>query len=963
MMNSLSYPAKFGLVWLLSLLAISFVIVNLYASLARQINQGELELEGIGLAGPISHAIQLIQKHRGLSQGLAGGEESMGATLATVSTDAQAAYRHMAALLPDNLKESADWKSIEVQKNAVFNKGLGWSDHQSFVEHTRLVSQLLMFKVAVSGEYVLPLDPQIDTSYLIDAAINRLPMALEHLGQIRAHGTSSLAQGRINEVRRVALRSLTAQLTDELKFIRADIERARTHNPALQEPLLVIDRDVTESVQRVIQLVEWSILSGRLDASADQFFGLATAVIDQSYSHLHGLLLPMIEQLLKERIAQAKRTLSITIGIVALLFILVIYFSIGAYYATTENIAILARTAKAVANGHIHARARLSSRDELRQVGDSFNEMAEGIITLLAARVEDERRHHSVIESALDAMVQFNGKGAIQGWNPQAAKLFGWSREEALGQPIHELIMPERYRQAHLDCIEHFLLTGDESQVRRRLEVAGLHRDGHEFPVELSVSVIENGGGHLFSAFIRDITDKKASEDRIWWQANYDELTGLPNRRMFYNRLEQELKKADRAHLMVAVLFVDLDRFKEVNDTLGHRIGDALLVKAAQRIQSCVRDTDTVARLGGDEFVVILDRVENIPGVERVATQILKRMAEVFMLEKEAVYISASIGITLYPQDATDIEDLMKDADQAMYLAKSSGRNRLSYFTPELQKTAQDRLRMLTDLRGALAGDQFKIHYQPIVELATGCIWKAEALIRWHHPEHGLISPAHFIPLAEETGLIVQIGDWVFREATRQVKRWQMEHGWDIQVSINKSPIQFKNELSGSEIWLNHLRDLGLDEHCVAIEITEGLLLDQEPLVASRLQAFRNAGVQIAIDDFGTGYSSLSYLKKFDFDYLKIDRSFTRNLKPDSSDMGLCEAIIVMAHKLGMKVIAEGVETEMQRTLLINAGCDYAQGYLFSKPLPADEFAQLVPCCCCVNGAKLPCVTEEAETA
>jgi len=419
-------------------------------------------------------------------------------------------------------------------------------------------------------------------------------------------------------------------------------------------------------------------------------------------------------------------------------------------------------------------------------------------------------------------------------------------------------------------------------------------------------------------------------------------LTELPNRQMFHDRLDQDIKKAHRVGRPLALMLLDLDRFKEVNDSLGHDKGDALLQEAAHRISSCVRETDTVARLGGDEFTVILGELDDPGSVERVAQEILRKLAEQFQLGEDVAYVSASIGITLYPEDATEIEALLKNADQAMYAAKNQGRNRYSYFTPSMQQAVQARMQIANDLRGALAGNQFWIAYQPIVELASGSIHKAEALLRWQHPTQGLISPAAFIPVAEDTGLIIDIGDWVFREAAQQAKRWRASHHAEFQISINKSPVQFHNESRSHQAWYDHLRQLGLPGQSIALEITEGLLLDASSLVTDRLLEFRDAGIQVAIDDFGTGYSALSYLKKFDIDYLKIDQSFTRNLAPDSDDLALCEAIIVMAHKLDMKVIAEGVETEQQKNLLVAAGCDYGQGYLFSRPIPANEFGELL---------------------
>ena len=457
---------------------------------------------------------------------------------------------------------------------------------------------------------------------------------------------------------------------------------------------------------------------------------------------------------------------------------------------------------------------------------------------------------------------------------------------------------------------------------------------------ELSrVGDIFNEMADCFSSLLEEY---RASESIIWKQANFDALTGLPNRRMFHDRLAQEIKKANRAELKVALLFIDLDKFKEVNDTLGHTMGDILLKEAARRIGSCVRDTDTVARLGGDEFTVILAEIGDIGSVERVVECIQQKLAEPFHLEDKMAYVSGSTGITLYPDDATDMEDMIKNADQAMYAAKNKGHNRFEYFTQSMQQSAQTRLRLTNELRVALAAGQFEVYYQPIVDLATGHVHKAEALVRWQHPERGMVSPDQFIPLAEETGLIIEIGDWVFKEAAQHAKRWMALHNCGLQVSVNVSPIQFRQSGNICKVWLDYLDELGLTGQSITIEITEGLLLEAEESITGMLRSFRNGGIQISIDDFGTGYSSLSYLKKFDIDYLKIDQSFVRNLATDPDDMALSEAIIVMAHKLGLKVIAEGVETDTQCKLLADAGCDYAQGYLFSRPIQAEEFEGLL---------------------
>ena len=437
-----------------------------------------------------------------------------------------------------------------------------------------------------------------------------------------------------------------------------------------------------------------------------------------------------------------------------------------------------------------------------------------------------------------------------------------------------------------------------------------------------------------------DISERKHSEAEIFRLANYDAITGLPNRVLFLNRFEQEIKKAERTGQSITLMYLDLDRFKEINDTLGHDIGDLLLKKAAKRLVNCVRVIDSVARLGGDEFTIILNNLNGPGSIEHVAQEIIRKLAEPFQLRNELVYITASIGITIFPEDATEVDVLLKNADQALYAAKYEGRNCYHYFTPSMQQAAIARMRITNDLRVALNADQFRVYYQPIVELATGEVYKAEALIRWQHPAHGLVSPHEFIPIAEDTGLIVEIGEYVFAQAANQVVKWRNHHP-NFQISVNKSPVQFKSDNRPDTSWMNHLQSLGLPGDSIVVEITEGLLLDANPRIAKHLLEFHEAGIQLAIDDFGTGYSSLAYLKKFEIDYLKIDRSFTRNIEPGSEDMAICEAIIVMSHKLGIKVIAEGVETVEQRDLLRAAGCDYAQGYLYSRPVPADEFEQL----------------------
>jgi diguanylate cyclase (GGDEF)-like protein/PAS domain S-box-containing protein len=434
-----------------------------------------------------------------------------------------------------------------------------------------------------------------------------------------------------------------------------------------------------------------------------------------------------------------------------------------------------------------------------------------------------------------------------------------------------------------------------------------------------------------------DISGRKRAETLIWQQANFDALTGLPNRRMLRQQLDVSLLRAAQHGRPVAVAFIDLDHFKEVNDTLGHDFGDMLLVQAAQRIRQATASSDTVARMGGDEFTVV---VSDITAGDHMGDELSQRLAALldalsqgFELRGQTVFVSASIGVALYPTDATQVEDLFKHADQALYSAKGAGRNRFCFFTPSLQVAAQQRARLDADLRLALPLQQLEVVYQPIVDMATGQVRKAEALLRWHHPVLGPVSPVQFIPIAETSGLIIPLGDWVFAQAVEQVAAWRQRFDAAFQISVNKSPVQFHRKASLTQNWAHQLAQRGMPGSAIAIEITEGLLLDTSPLVTDHLAELRQAGIDVSLDDFGTGYSSLTYLQKLAIDYIKIDQSFVRNLQPGSTALSLCKAIIVMAHELGMRVVAEGVETEMQRDLLLQAGCDHGQGYLFARPM------------------------------
>jgi len=472
---------------------------------------------------------------------------------------------------------------------------------------------------------------------------------------------------------------------------------------------------------------------------------------------------------------------------------------------------------------------------------------------------------------------------------------------------------------------------------------------GHELRhVSMRVFVVRDGQGRDVrrTGLIQDVTERKAQEARIEHLAYHDALTGLPNRTLLMDRLGQALSQAQRLEQQVAVLFIDLDRFKPVNDSLGHLVGDQLLKEIARRLRATLRENDTIARVGGDEFQVVVCNVGGPTGAARIAEKLMRALADPFTLEGQELHVTASLGVSLFPRDGASGELLLKYADIALYEAKGEGRNAYRFFSPEMNAQAHGRLRLENDLRRAVERRELELHYQPQLDLATGEVCAVEALVRWRHPVRGLVLPNHFIPMAEETGLVLGIGEWVLGEACRQVAQWQRDGmagggASPPRVAVNISARQLQRPgLDGAV--RRALAQSGLAAECLELEITESSVMLDPQHAQSVLQSLRELGVQLSIDDFGTGYSSLAYLKRLPLDRLKIDRSFIGGIPTDSDDAAIVETIIVMTHKLGLRVIAEGVETLEQRLQLVRQGCDEMQGFLLAHPVPAEELPTLL---------------------
>jgi diguanylate cyclase (GGDEF)-like protein/PAS domain S-box-containing protein len=544
-----------------------------------------------------------------------------------------------------------------------------------------------------------------------------------------------------------------------------------------------------------------------------------------------------------------------------------------------------------------------------------------------------------LLEAAPDAMVIVGSDGRITLVNRQTEQLFGWDREALVGQPV-EVLIPHSFRERHR---HHRLAYSADPQVRPMgvgLELFGRRRDGSEFPIEISLSPLETEVGVLVSAAIRDITERKRAEVAIAHQATHDPLTGLPNRVLLEDRLQQAIARSQRDRTSVAVLFIDVDRLKVINDTRGHAVGDQLLCTVADRLERAIRPTDALARLGGDEFVIVTEGFSQQDGPRHLVERISAVLSEPVQIDGIEVEVTVSIGVAASGPHG-DPSTLLRDADAAMYQAKERGRNQYVVFDESLRRRTTDRLATEAALRGALASGELEVHYQPVVELTAGRVVGVEALVRWQHAELGWLLPTDFIAVAEETGAIIDLGEHVLRTACEEVVGWTRAHAdiGPLSVSVNLSARQLiRPELV--DIVRRALADSGLDPSHLCLELTESVLLDDARASARALSDLKELGVRIAVDDFGTGYSSLTYLQRFPVDTLKVDRSFVDGVSTAGGargDRAIVAGVIDLAHAFGLTTVAEGVETPEQLEALRQLGCEQAQGYLWSPALPGPE--------------------------
>jgi len=584
---------------------------------------------------------------------------------------------------------------------------------------------------------------------------------------------------------------------------------------------------------------------------------------------------------------------------------------------------------------HIHARARVdcdATGQATRLIGTNYD-------TTEHKQVEASLRIAATAFEAQEGIVITDADQVILRVNRAFSDITGYAAEEAIGQ-TPRLLKSGRHDAAFYQTMWDRICRDGYWQG----EIWNRRKSGEIYPEWLNITAVKNDQGEIthYVGTLIDVTARKEADDKIRLLAFYDSLTQLPNRRLLLDRLQHTLAASARHENHGAVLFIDLDNFKTLNDTMGHNIGDLLLIETANRLQACVREGDTVARLGGDEFVIMLEELsadihQAAAQAEAVCDKILATICKPYLLQGYAHYCSASIGISLFRNQEITVDELLKRADTAMYQAKNAGRNTLRFYDPAMQAVLEARTALENDLRSALSENQFRLYYQMQVD-HSGHILGAEVLLRWQHPQHGLVSPLQFIPLAEETGLILPIGQWVLDTACIQLKAWEADPlTCDLQLAVNVSAHQFRQADFVEQVRLV-LHNHALSPDRLKLELTESMVLDNIYDTIAKMQTLREVGVRFSMDDFGTGYSSLSYLTQLPLDQLKIDQSFVRNIGVKSTDAVIVQTIIGMASNLGMEVIAEGVETEEQRAFLEQHGCAYCQGYLFGRPVPVGEF-------------------------
>ncbi|MDD5384335.1 MAG: EAL domain-containing protein [Gallionella sp.] len=894
---------------------------NLLSNSYIEIKTVQNEIAGLEYSHQITRAIEHLQLHRGLTAGYLSGNSFLKETIIAEEVQIDAQIKTVDALPAKagfilNSTDNGNWTLIKTEWQTLQARSASLSAKESFDLHSVRINKAIHLLGDISDHSGLTTDRDIGINHLGNLTTFAIPNLIEHLGRLRAGVMAVMPHERIANEDKANLNNLKAHIMEALEHIQHDLAAVTTTSPELGAKIGKFSPELEQNINDVFRLTDEIASPPHPEVKADQLFSKFSVPVKNGYALLN-VTNNLVKTSLDSRLERQYKW-----------FYLNLAFSI----AGIVLLAYLARWAsKSIASGI--RRLELGSK-KLRFVN---NKLSMTIDDLKKAG-EQLQLSAQVFESSRDAITITDARGAIITVNEAFTTITGYPAAEVVGKN------PKILQSGRHDA-EYYRVMWASIQENGHWqgEIWNKRKNGEIYPEWLKITAVKNLSQDTtnYIAVFSDITGDISAAERIQRLAYYDTLTDLPNRALLSDRLDLAIAHAKRSGYKCAVLFLDMDRFKNINDALGHSIGDQLLKSVATRLKECVREVDTVARMGGDEFVVVLDGMAETGNILTVARKMLHSLSQPYEVEGHNIRATPSIGISVYPEDGTDRESLIMNADSAMYHTKENGRNDFKFFVADMKTKVAEKLFIESDLRKALEHGQFVLHYQPQVDIKTGHIIGAEALIRWNHPTAGLISPAKFIPVAEESGLIVPLGEWILNEACRQNMAWQKAELPPISIAVNLSAVQFRQQ-NLCQLISKVLSDTGLDPHYLELELTEGLVMSNTNSAIATLNRFKEMGVHISIDDFGTGYSSLSYLKHFPIDYLKIDQSFVRDITTNPDDAAITTAIINMAQGLNLRTIAEGVETADQLAFLRLHSCDVVQGYYFSRPVPATEFADIL---------------------
>src|SRR5574340_25831 len=885
----------------------------------RKTVQGEIA--GLEYSHQIALTIEHLQLHRGLTAGYLSGNPFLKEAIVTEEAQIEAQIKAVDILSPKssvtlNSADKDNWNLIKTEWQALQGRSTGLSVKESFDLHSDLIGKAIHLLGDVSDHSGLTSDQDISINHLGNLTTFAIPNLIERLGRLRAGAVTVMSREKIANEDKANLNNLKVHIKEALEYIQHDLAAVAATNPEFSAKIGSFSSELEHNVNDVFKLTDEIASPLRPEIRADLLFSIFSVPVKNGYDLLNATN-DLIKTGLDSRLERLYKWFYLNLAFSAAGVVLLIFLARWARTSIASGIRRLELGSKKLklANNKLNR-----TIGELEKAGEQLQ---------LAARV---------FENSRDAITITDSQGVIIAVNEAFTQITGYPPAEVLGRN-------PRILQSGRHDAEYYrvMWTAIQENGYWQGEIWNKRKNGEIYPEWLKITAVKNQSQATtnYIAVFSDITDDIMVAERIQRLAYYDTLTDLPNRALLSDRLDLAIAHAKRSGCKCAVLTLDMDRFKNINDALGLSIGDQLLKSVAARLQECIREVDTVARMGGDEFVVILDGMAETGSIIPVVQKMLRSLSQPYEVEGHNIRATPSIGISVYPDDGTDQESLLMHADAAMYHVKGNGRNDFRFFSPDMKTRVAEKLFIESDLRKALEHGQFVLYYQPQVNITTGRIVGAEVLIRWNHPSSGLISPAKFIPVAEESGLIIPLGEWILNEACRQNLAWQKAGLPPISIAVNLSAAQFRQQ-GLCQLIDKTLKNTGLEPRYLELELTKGLVMNNTDSAIETLNCFKKMGVHISIDDFGTGYSSLSYLKHFPIDYLKIDQSFVRDITTNPDDAAITTAIINMAQGLNLRTIAEGVETADQLTFLRLHSCDVVQGYYFSKPVPAAEFADIL---------------------